>query len=73
MKNYVPLIGSQIQDLSRIFWALRTLSVHSFLGVVPVAIIACKPEIEPQPITIKINDSTGPPITGQAPWIKIVF
>ncbi|GEM_PF-1363190 len=43
----------------------------SILGVVPVAIIACKPEIEPQPITIKINDSTGPPITGPATGNKI--
>ncbi len=73
MKNYVPLIGLQIKGLSRIFWTLRTLSVHSFLGLVPVAIIAWRPETAPRAITIKLNGSTGPPITGPETWIKIVF
>lgn len=55
------------------FWGLRTVSIPSILGVVPVAIIAWRPEIAPQAITIKINSNTGPPITGPATGIKIVY
>ena len=42
-------------------------------GVVPVPIVAWKPESAPQAMVMKRNGITGPPMIGPPPWMNSVM